>query len=276
MNNTLLLTSIAPPISRETKEIDREKIEWTLRCINSWTATGHDILSMNTPEEITILTNIFPNIEFKTAFRSTSPINNRPLIYISDIVNAAKKTRYKRFAICNSDILITESVRVIEGTEFDEYSLYSNRINIASEASTEGEIFYGIDYFNLEKKLLHLLTETLFAFGMPWWDYWYPYFSLRKNNSLLRIVNETGNPILLHKKHMDAWNAHDLCTMGKHFMELTYADGILNIRNNLLEKEYSKTDHSSNQISAELFALLARSVCSFIQDKSQNIVISKK
>jgi hypothetical protein len=51
MNKTLLLTSIAPPFSKEINSLDDEKYNWTLLCIKSWIETGHDIISINTIDD---------------------------------------------------------------------------------------------------------------------------------------------------------------------------------------------------------------------------------
>ncbi len=271
MSNTLLLTSIAPPIDRKAGGIDVEKLNWTSLCIKSWSESGHEILSMNSSDEINILINIFPDINYHIAPRTTRPINNRDLVYISDIFNTGMQHPHKRLAICNSDVLISKSITKLESNDFNQFTAFSNRINIDSTESLTGDIFYGIDYLNMSKEIASKNMETLFTFGMPWWDYWYPYFSSSMNYQLIRLVNEINNPILLHKKHKDAWNPVDLCIMGKHFIDLIHNQGIISIRSNSLEEMYLEDGGQFQNSTPELYAEIAKTICSHIHKKAINI-----
>jgi hypothetical protein len=273
MNQTLLLSSIAPPISKATNSLDVEKYNWTLLCIKSWKDSGHDILSINTQDEFSILSSIYPDLDYKIAARSTKTFNNRPLIYISDALNFAKLYPHKRFSICNSDVLVTESIKLFEDEKYNHSTFYSNRLNIESQSSTSGELFSGIDYLNMSKELVFLHEETLFAYGMPWWDYWYPYYSQLMKFNLIRVVNSIENPILLHKIHADAWNPKDLCIMGKHFIDLMHNQGIVNIRSNTLDKLFADYNNMDVHATAQVYALIARNICGYIHDKSNLLKI---
>lgn len=189
------------------------------------------------------------------------------------MLSIAKQSTHNRFAICNSDVLITKSMVILENSEFENTTAFSNRINIDSLTSNSGELFYGIDYLNFSKRLAAMNRETLFAIGMPWWDYWYPYYSCMLNYKLVRLVDETNNPVLLHKKHKDAWNPVDLCIMGKHFIDLVHNQGLVKIRSNELEATYSQNNENFKNMTPEIYAEIAKSICNFIHQKSTSMNI---
>ena len=272
MNKTLLITSIAPPVDKNNL-IDINKYNWHNLCIESWKVTGHDILSINTNSEISILKNIYININYEEAFRSTFNINDRNLIFISDALYYAKLTNYKRIAISNSDVLITKNLSNLESDFHEDNLFYSHRLNIESINSTTGELFTGIDYCNMSNELVSSLPETYFTFGLPWWDYWLPYYFLTNNKKISQLIDSDNQPILLHKKHNDAWNPSDLCIMGKHFFDLCSDNGLINIRSNGLFTLYKDYDLNLNYHKIHFYTKLAQSVCSFIRASSNSIKI---
>jgi hypothetical protein len=108
---------------------------------------------------------------------------------------------------------------------------------------------------------------------MPWWDYWYPYYSIVLGYKLFRLVNSAGNPILLHKKHIDAWNPQDLCNMGSHFFELMHNQAILPIRSNSLEVLYKENKVDFKEQTIQFYASLARHICGYVHEKSTSVQI---
>lgn len=270
MNKTLLITSIAPPIDG-SKNINNEKRKWLDLCISSWISSGHDILSINTRSEIEILKLIYPTIQFEQSFRTTHNLNQRNLVYISDALSYGKVRNYQRIALCNGDVLITEKITSLESELNSNVIFYSHRINIDSTNSTSGEIFTGIDYINGSKKMINSLPETYFTFGLPWWDYWYPYYFHFIGCKIVQLSNKNNNPILLHKKHNDAWNYKELCIMGTHFFDLISKDGLINIRHNGLNELYSSFFEKGLNDKGLFYINMAQSVCAFIIKSSDTI-----
>jgi hypothetical protein len=267
MNQTLLITSIAPPIDQKNS-IDESKYNWQNLCIKSWQVAGHDILSINTISEISVLKNIYTNINFEEAFRSTFNINNRNLIFISDALYFAKLKNYKRIAISNSDVLITTNVSKLEAELYKDNLFYSHRLNIDDIYSSSGELFTGIDYCNMSSQLANSLPESYFTFGLPWWDYWIPYYCLSNNKIISQLTDSDNQPILLHKKHKDVWSPSDLCIMGKHFFNLCSNNGLINIRSNGLLTLYNEFDFNLNYHKVHFYAKLAQTSCGFIRESS--------
>lgn len=270
MNETLLISSLPPPFIKGTGFlVDEEKYNWQNLCIKSWLDTGHTIVSINEPDELSSLKEIYPNINFIAANRTTKTANNRPLVYISDAINFGKIQNYKRVALCNADVLITKNLSTPEITESSIDLFFSNRINIDSTESTTGEVFGGVDYFNMSLKFCRTLPETLFAFGLPWWDYWLPAFALNNNTWPNKLVTENSLPILLHKKHPDAWRTDDFCILGNHFFTLAFTSFTPNSSFGSLDKEYQKFSLSTPSPDiCKLLAQQARSVSQFINENS--------
>ncbi len=268
-SNTLLITSIAPPFKKG--ELDPEKLNWTNLCISSWYRSGHSVVSVNTRPEIELIKDIFPSVRFIETLKSTNPINNRPLIFIYDALTLGKKEGYPRLAICNADVLIGCNISNIQTPHGS--CLYSSRIDIDNEKSVEGKPFYGIDYFNCDRTYVEKMTPNYFAFGLPWWDYWLPLQTKLLNMDLYRLLTHEGAPILLHKKHKEAWNPNDLCNMGRHFLEL------MHYRKDVHQNEESFINSYINNPApclenSMLYASIARDVCSHIHSLSKELIVS--
>lgn len=263
MNPTLLVTSIPPPISFNC--IDESKYQWTKLCITSWFQTGHEVISVNTEKEIIQLKKFYPNINFVCTEKSTLQINNRPLIFIFDALQKASFFNYERYAICNADILISTNITELQLEK--NICAYSNRIDIEKIDSINGTAFGGIDYFNLSHYFFNCLPTNYFAFGLPWWDYWLPYYALSNNFKLLKLVDKGKSPILLHKKHAEAWKPDDLCNMGKHFFDLIHYENSIFHENNDFISAYLNQP-PANEKKAFYYALLARETCAYIHSQA--------
>ncbi|MBU3603374.1 hypothetical protein [Polynucleobacter sp. AP-Kaivos-20-H2] len=272
-NNTNLITSIPPPLLKKGgHSIDDEKHRWQSLCLQSWINSGHDVFSINSTDEIVLLKEIFPNVNFIPAFRSTHDVNSRHLIYISDALNSIKLLPAKRIAICNADVLISESINgaiLINDPDF----CYSNRIDIESTESRAGDIFYGIDYFNMSEKFVNSLPETLFAFGLPWWDYWLPVHALSTGLTIHKLLNEQLSPILLHKKHNNAWNPSELSILGQYFFSLAWNTTETQNNISLVEMFHNFNAASNNQNQLQLHIFLAQSISSYINFHSAPLIV---
>ena len=87
----VLVTSIAPPLNASRSELDTNKLEWLYLCLDSWHSSGHYVISVNCKEEVDVLSQIVDNVDFRIAPRTTQPVNVRPLVFISDMLSAAKR-----------------------------------------------------------------------------------------------------------------------------------------------------------------------------------------
>ena len=140
---TVLLTSI-PPVANNAQF--EERISYQRQCIRSWIATGHLPKSPNPEHEIADLVQLFPEVDFHPAYRSTAPINHRPLVYVSDLIALGLEDSSERLAICNADVFFEPLVPFTSGLPNELPTAYSNRVDIERFAGVRTrKTFYGID-----------------------------------------------------------------------------------------------------------------------------------
>ena len=267
---TVLITSIPPCFRNNLTTTDNtNRYNWQRLCINSWYASGHEVFSMNDKSEINELKAYFPDVNFIQSDRSTIDINGKPLIYISDALNWSKNLGLDRLAIINADIVISEVDQKMQNEK--RTFLFSNRINIENENSTTGEFFGGIDYFNLSNEFITMLPESLFCFGLPWWDYWLPIQAL-KNQITIYSLSQDSKPILLHKKHKDAWNSKEFMVLGAYFFD-TLFNNYTTIRPNSLFNLFNNFDSEKdgNPNMLDFSANLARNISYYINNSAEKI-----
>lgn len=268
--STVLLTSI-PPIKDDLRL--NERLSYQKKCIATWLATGHQPISLNSEHEIPDLMSLFPEVDFHAAYRSTAPINHRNLVYISDLIALALEQPCERLAICNADVFFEPTIQFTAGLPSGLPLAYSHRIDIANfEIDIDGKTFFGIDYVNLSKNFAAELTDTIFALGLPWWDYWLPLDAIRKGFKPVSLTWD-NRPLLQHLLHGDRWDASSLVYLGQHALTLIGLGHDLTQTNQLeiQQRFFQFREHFEGngfQPSASIYASLARDLCRYIQENS--------
>lgn len=212
-SSTLLLTSI-PPIAKD--ERFEQRLAYQRLCVESWIKTGHRPISLNTIQEINVLIDLFPDIEFRITRRTTEPIIKRPLVFIHDALTEGLSTECRRLSLCNADVLFEPAIPITQAIADDIALAYSNRFDVPDERDlNRGKMFYGIDYANMSKAFVESIPESPFAFGLPWWDYWIPMLCLAKS-APVRLISG-GAPLLRHKIHGDRWDHASFVFLSRYF-----------------------------------------------------------
>jgi len=266
---TVLLTSI-PPCRRD--EHFEKNIAFQKRCIQSWIVTGHKPVSLNCERELIALAPTFPEVEFRPAYRTTEPINGRPLVFISDLITHGLEQSTSRMAICNADVFFDPFIPFADNISADLPLVYSHRIDLeALDTPATGKVFYGIDYVNVTATFASKLPDSNFAMGLPWWDYWLPLEALRESHKPISLL-WNGSPLLKHLVHGDRWDPAALVYLGQHLLNLM-AKGFDKNASNLYstQNEWTMitTKTSTNKVyPASVFACIARALCGHIQDNS--------
>ena len=265
---TILITSIAPPL--RDGAIDDSKKSWLDLCMTSWTRSGHELLSVNVTHEADILRNIYPKINVQEVKDSAVMICNRPLVFMYDAIQIALKLNAERYAVCNSDVLIARGMPKLAPE--DDACYYSCRMDVDEITSNVGTIFPGIDYFSFDPSFANDITARFFAFGLPWWDYWLPIQAVRSNRGLYRLTNPLGEPLLLHRKHNNAWNSRDFIGMGNYFLKLlANCDLGKETLHNFLQ-QYDR-DLNLSTTNVRLFAAIAQSICGVIHASAETFSV---
>jgi hypothetical protein len=274
MATHLLVTSIPSPV--RAGSLQPARLEWTQRCIRSWLDTNHRVLSLNEPAEgAEVREHYGADVTVVEATRSTRAINGKPLIYILDALRAGIATDAKRVSLCNADVVVTRPLP--KPWELDGRSFFlSNRLDVEDLPATKAEFFGGIDYVNVPASLVAALPEAGYAFGMPWWDYWLPMEALKRKLSLRRLVDRNGHPVLIHKKHANAWNWQEFRVLGQHFFSHAYVDQDAACSgDHALAGLFAATAGAPEPDPAflNLITLLARTTSQFIQQASKPCVV---
>jgi len=191
---TAIITSIAP------KNIDNQ-----IHAIKSWHNISDDIISVNTSEEIKILSDHIKDITFVVASGCMTNSLGSHYIYLDNILSEFKNRNVKTCIILNSDILLTSDKNIIQyvARESHDSLVYGSRIEVLDFDHLEGkEYFGGFDFFVFDANLIDDFLGTTFCLGLPWWDYWLPFVSIAKKHETKRLTT----PFVYHKSHAVNWS----------------------------------------------------------------------
>ncbi|MEH7180451.1 hypothetical protein [Neobacillus vireti] len=193
-NSILVATSIGP-----------NRIEIQRSAINTWITAGLNVVSLNTKEEVDKLKPYFPDIEFRVVERNAKEKYGKPYIYIYDIMSYLKSTDYKVVGIINSDIQFRDLekglVKIIYKEALDSL-VYGHRLDVKHINDSYGTLSNGVDYFFINKYLLHIYQDDGLCMGRPAWDWWMVCVLASKNIPTKRILNPLG----FHVTHPQQWN----------------------------------------------------------------------
>lgn len=203
----LVITSISP--THVNGDIQQ-------RCVSSWVAADiGDVVTMNDPcEDIKVPSGCIR----VDAPKSGKEVFKAPYIYITDMIDYARKNDYDSVMLINSDIELRDQRKALGGylDACERGLVISNRYDHSGNYIKGIRYSYGIDVFVVHKKFYHLFSEAPFVMGQTWWDYWLPYrFAVND----LPIFNIKAS-IFYHKEHHVQYSAADWMRMCEHFISL--------------------------------------------------------
>jgi hypothetical protein len=230
-----IATSLAP-----TKNLDGQR-----KVINSWCKLGFKCVSINAPDEIAMLEEYFPDIEFVVAFRDARTRFGKPYIYFDDFLTYFAGSDSKICGIVNSDIyLCGDKFHSFISKEAVNSLVYGSRIDIKALDNLQGKLYeWGFDYFFFDRKIITNYPKSDFCIGLPWWDYWIILVAILCEFPVKKVTAL----VAYHVKHKNGWNKES-CRLLKEAM-LTYIKPV----NNDIRRLY--TEH----------------ILKFIREKSINI-----
>jgi Flp pilus assembly protein TadD len=191
-----IATSIAP-----------RNIENQRQVIESWKQLGFKVVSVNSHDEISVLKDQFPDVEFITAQRDARRRFGKPYVYFDDLLRYFRDSNYSICGIVNSDIHLRTDRRFTEflRKEAIDSFIYGSRVEIPSLSgeSMEGRFFlYGYDYFFFDRKFTYLYPEEEFCVGLPWVDYWAVLIPILRNEHVKKLTTPVG----YHVSHALNWD----------------------------------------------------------------------
>lgn len=219
----VLVTSIAP------KGIENQQ-----RAIASWIENGFRVISCNIDEEIDMIAESFPEVEFVRVKRDSRKINGKPCPYIYDMLQALKVKGGEVCGIVNSDIHLRSFTKDMYEFLYDnaQENLVFFRRQEVSEIDKAGRkgsnlFFGGIDTFLFHRNIIDLIEDDGLILGQAMWDYWFPIVLERKGIAIKEMVN----PITFHVAHATRWDdsltegiSYEICR--KYFPEVSREDAI--------------------------------------------------
>jgi hypothetical protein len=199
-----IFTSIPPKVQRQDRRGAEIGQSYTQRCIASWVAAGHRVVSVNTPEEIAKLGDRFVGVEFLPVERSAVATIGRPLIYMSDLLEACASAPEDAVGITNADIYLhaPERLRAVLPRIDGRTLIYAQRLDVDDlDDPSEAEPYsFGMDCFLFSPSMVANVGDEGFIFGECWWDYWLPIVAAKRGYRL-ELVDPP--PFLKHLRHGD-------------------------------------------------------------------------
>lgn len=187
--------------------------------VDSWHDLGAKVLSVNSPDEIALLGELYPHVTFVAATRDARVDYGKPYVYLRDMIEVAGREPCDVVGIINSDIVLRstnaeflESIKaealhsLVFGHRFDVDDIKS-----ASDPAVSGELYDGgIDWFLFPRKHNGIFSDQPFIFGCPWWDLWLPILASRHKIDTFLAAGRLG----FHQRHAQQWNPDTFNSLG--------------------------------------------------------------
>jgi hypothetical protein len=216
---------VKPDIPRQTYErgsLDKHLIAVTAlseqphhlnrqsQCLDSWVRYGLSITSVNTPDEISRLRDIYPQVS--TWVSSDEQVQNysRPTQKIKRMAKVAEEID-KPILLINSDIEIEGGQSALVERLKDRTLVVGVRWNYKGKLNNGSREQWGLDAFVITPEMSASLPDLSMGIGKPQWDYWIPlHFELAGY-----ALDFIGDPLFFHEAHEILWNQQDWHTGGE-------------------------------------------------------------
>jgi hypothetical protein len=155
-----IVTSVAP------RNIEKQRL-----AIKSWIDLGFHVVSINTAQEVEIISVQMPEIEFHVVQSDGASLFGKPFIFLNDVFDYFRKSDTPVCGIVNSDIHLKTDPGFLDflHAETRESLIFGSRVETKSPGSTEGSIYkLGFDYFFFDRSILSIFPDEIFCLGMPW------------------------------------------------------------------------------------------------------------
>lgn len=193
----------------------------------SW-ASKFDLYSVNLKEEIEIAKDLYPHVKFI----ETSDVlecNQKKLIKLNAILDAATNQDSEYVAIVNSDIILSDKVKNVFIKKYldDNCIILSTRWEIDDQKNEKYPFNNGYDLFIFHRKFINLFKNQNYVIGMPWWDFYIPTIAIKSGIKIYHIKNQ----VIFHRTHETNYDLDSWIKFGEFF----YQDIMLNLMQKPLE-----------------------------------------
>jgi hypothetical protein len=183
--------------------------------VQSWIDSGFKVISLNSPKEITVLRDQFPNVEFVECWRTMEGLFKAPYVPISAFIDYAKEKALESVMLINSDIVIKDNSGNL--TKYFDWSV--NGLVIANREDHNGDFApsvryqLGFDAFIVHSKFYPVICQSMFSMGQTWWDYWLPYRFIKQGKDVVYV----REAIFYHQRHAVQYDHNEWAFMTRYF-----------------------------------------------------------
>jgi hypothetical protein len=163
------------------------------------------VISVNPEDECEKVAAQHAGISIIPARRDGRAEFGRPLVYMTDLLDAAGSAPTGSVALVNADVLFQggrrtlERVAEIAGREF----LFAHRYEVPTPSAETGWLYRrGFDFFAFPTRRSRDFDMSGFTMGVPWWDYWLPFAALAAGLPIGKL--ETNS--FRHLTHTTKWD----------------------------------------------------------------------
>ncbi|KHK03340.1 hypothetical protein [Desulfovibrio sp. TomC] len=189
------------------------------QALHSWAAAGfRTILSVNTPQEITLLADRFPEAAFVPAPSDALAAFGRPYAALPHLLAAGLANGASTLCVLNADIVLTArpdfAARLV--TAAAGGAVMACRVDSTPERPGFGTYYdVGFDLCAVDARYAVRPELDGFFLGLPWWDYALP-LAVARAGGILRFCPA---PVLRHAVHATAWSHQIFVGLGRQFVD---------------------------------------------------------
>jgi glycosyltransferase involved in cell wall biosynthesis/tetratricopeptide (TPR) repeat protein/GT2 family glycosyltransferase len=205
-------------------------MESQVKAIESWKKLGFNVVSLNCKQEIEMLQQSFPDVQFVQARRNAKGTLGKPYVYFDDFLEFFKDIDSEICGIVNSDIYLVHDEGIISfiRKESKNSMVYGSRVEIESLNDLNGKFYDdGFDFFFFHKSFLSCFPKSETFIGVTWWDFWAPLILALEGVKIKQLVS----PFAYHISHPNRWDEKQWVYMGRHISDYLYRQRCKNIAN---------------------------------------------
>ncbi len=219
MKRVPLLTSIPPRFARRDGSGVDVGPAYAAQCVRSWRECGFEPHTVNAAAEESAGLIGSEAIRRLDVARDARPLCGKPLVWLDDLLRAARSVSDGPVAITNADILLepaAEAARLVAALRPGQ-CVVAKRVDVPTLGARDGQAYpEGYDFFAFHVEDLRGLGESPFVFGLPWWDQYLPIALLLRG---VRPVPLPG-PFAYHLLHQERWDWELWARLGRQYLEL--------------------------------------------------------
>ena len=188
-------TSIAP----------YNNLDFQKKALDSWLTLGFNIISVNAPNEIAVLQQHFPDIQFTAALRNTNNKFGTAYVYFDDILHSLAIQETNICGIIKSDIYLTgQKLPDLLRQEASRSLIYGSRMDVATIDTDNNKKLPGFDYFFFGKEIISRYPQDEFCFGLSCCELWTVLIPMAHHIPLKKLIS----PVAYHAAHPINHNFH--------------------------------------------------------------------